>query len=89
MRYIPTNIADYLRWGYRRRGASLAAFLLLGKGKAMSKAKAGALLAIFADVERRNMEKTAQAKPAPWENAERPIEVDLVALHRAVRKARA
>ncbi|MES1199487.1 MAG: hypothetical protein ABUS48_05845 [Pseudomonadota bacterium] len=55
----------------------------------MSKAKAGALLAIFADVERRNMEKTAQAKPAPWENAERPIEVDLVALHRAVRKARA
>ncbi|HVY86995.1 MAG TPA: hypothetical protein VG943_17815 [Caulobacterales bacterium] len=56
----------------------------------MTKAKAGALLAFFAEVERReNLEKTAQAKPAPWESAARPIEVDLIALHRATRKARA
>ena len=56
----------------------------------MSKAKAGALLAFFAEVERReNLEKEAAAKPAPWEQAARPIEVDLVALSRALRKARA
>ncbi|HVZ99855.1 MAG TPA: hypothetical protein VG841_06030 [Caulobacterales bacterium] len=56
----------------------------------MSKAKAGALLAFFAEVERReNLEKSAQGGPAPWERAARPIEVDLLALYRTSRKARA
>lgn len=54
----------------------------------MGKAKAGALLTFFAEVERRENEaKAAEANPAPWERAPRPIQVDLIALARSLRKA--
>ena len=53
----------------------------------MTKAKAGALLHFFAEVERRENEmKAADANPAPWERHARPIEVDLIALARRRRK---
>jgi len=56
----------------------------------MTKAKAGALLTFFAEVERRENEmKAADAKAAPWERSPRPIVVDLTALALAARKARA
>lgn len=75
--------------GVSAAGPGPAAFLLLRKGP-MTKAKAGALLAFFAEVERRENEmKAAEAQPAPWERAPRPIVVDLMALTHAARKARA
>lgn len=57
----------------------------------MRNAKTGALLAFFAEVERREFEQqtAAAAAPAPWEIARRPIQIDLAALAQSRRKTSA
>jgi dihydroorotase-like cyclic amidohydrolase len=55
----------------------------------MRNAKSGALLTFFAEVERRENEQKAQsASNAPWDRpSARPIQLDLIALARTLRKA--
>ena len=55
----------------------------------MRNAQNAAMMAFFAEVERRETEEKAARPVAAWEKVKRPISLDLAALNQNFRKARA
>jgi hypothetical protein len=55
----------------------------------MRNAQNAALMAFFAEVERRETEEQSRAPVRAWEQVKRPISIDLQALTQNFRKARA
>jgi hypothetical protein len=55
----------------------------------MRNAQNAALMAMFAEVERRENEEKAARPVAAWEQVKRPIAIDLAAFTQNLRKARA